>query len=566
MAIVLPSCKDMLDTNSNTYLNTDDNLLQSANDSLYSVIGIVQKMEQLGERYVALGELRGDLMDVTKNASMDLQAVADFTATADNPYLSTKEYYAVINNCNYYLQHVDTSIVSAGRKVMLGEYALVKTLRAWTYLQLGLNFGKVFWIEEPVLTIDDMNRQYPEISVEELVPRLISDIEPFVGLEDYPSYGSINGLSINASLIPVPVMLAELTMWNATFTGSVAEYEKAARLYYHYFTTSSAYRACTQYNQYYDSEFKEISGASTWFSYFTALNETVSCIRYNYNFSESPVIPPLALLCLPSNMSDTYKVQPSQAAISLWNNEIYAFYRSSQKDVVYNYGDLRGNPGSTMATGSYSYASTNEADSLPYITKYGYLRGSSANILYFVNLFREGKMYLRYAEALNMAGKPSLAFAVLKYGLKYEVLTDPAKVSPDEITPFPDYCDFTSDTYSTYSSNRGLHSRGCGNVDYDTVYYAFTPETLNENRAYYGFPETLDTKTDSMQFVNVMICKELGLETAFEGNRFHDLMRLSKVHERLTGKSDFLARWVGRKNPALEAKLENQANWFLPFK
>ena len=261
-------------------------------------------------------------------------------------------------------------------------------------------------------------------------------------------------------------------------------------------------------------------------------------------------------------------IKPSQVGMDLWNNETYFYYREPQKDMFYRKGDLRGFINiDGRPSGSFDYANTNEADSLPYITKYGYPWGRNNTSIYpYVSLFRDGLLYLRYAEALNALEKPSLAFAVLKYGMKSEVLTDTTKIARDEIEPLPPYCNFmTSGSSDSGSNNIGIHSRGNANVDKDTIYYAFTPETLIENRAYYGFPETLNTKMDSILFVNAMICKEYGLETAFEGNRFHDLMRLSETYRDYTGKSDFLAKWVARRNPSLEGKLMNSANWYLPF-
>jgi hypothetical protein len=83
---------------------------------------------------------------------------------------------------------------------------------------------------------------------------------------------------------------------------------------------------------------------------------------------------------------------------------------------------------------------------------------------------------------------------------------------------------------------------------------------LQNNLDYYGFPAQLATKQDSIRFVDAMICKELGLETAFEGNRFHDLMRFSIRKN----DNDFLAKWVGRKNSALTVRLTDRNNWFLP--
>jgi hypothetical protein len=565
----------MLDTKTNSYLNTDDNRLQSPNDSLYSLIGIAKQLQQLGERYVLLGELRGELMSVTNRADIDLQAIADFTATTGNRYVSTREYYAVINNCNYFLQHVDTSIVAGGKRIMLGEYALVKTIRAWTYLQLGLNYGKATWLVNPILDIDEMNQQYEELNLEALVPRLIADILPYLYLQDYPSYGG----DIERSFIPVPILLADLYLWQGAYTGNQADYEAAAWIYYRWFTTwrgvafgtlGSVFSPGWHINLYIDSEFR--NGLFGWSNAYEG-SETVSGIRYNTNISENPNLPPLLVLCSPGNAAESYWIKPSQAAMDLWENEMYAFYRSTQKDVVYTKGDLRGHPaisGYTSPLGSYGYTNTNEADSVPFIAKLGYLvnssMGTSVFLNSFVTLYREGQFYLRYAEALNALGKPSLAFAVLKHGMKAEILTDPTKVAPDEVDPLPGYCDFMDDIFSQYASNFGIHGRGSGNCDYDTIYYAFTPETLLENRAYYGIPAKLDTKADSIAFVNVMICKELGMETAFEGNRFHDLMRLSKQYERWTGKSDFLSKWVGRRNPAAESKLADPANWYLPTK
>ncbi|MDR0732484.1 MAG: hypothetical protein LBF08_00255 [Dysgonamonadaceae bacterium] len=559
--LIFASCADMLDTTDNAYLNTDNNRLNSANDSLYSVAGILKLLQPLGERYILLGELRGDLTETTENADMDMQAIADFTATAENPYLSKREYYAVINNCNYFLRRVDTTIISSGRKVMLGEYAAVKAIRAWTYLQLGLNFGKAVWLTKPLLNIDDMNGDYAELQSETLIDTLIADITPYLNT-DFPSYGEIGNFSASYLLIPVPVLLADLFLWQGAYTGNAFAYARAAQLYYQWFTAQGRTFAPTLFrNTYATADFSSVS--TSWQNMYAGLNaaEHVGVISYNPSFVENPTVYQTAIWCFPSN-NETYMIKPSQAAIHLWQNETYAFYRETQKDVLYVKGDLRG-AHANFQTGSYAYTPINDADSVPYIIKYGYYMPDGMGAVFFPSMiiYRTGLLCLRYAEALNALGKPSLAFAVLKYGMKPETLADAAKVSPDEINPLPPYCDFTNERFSV-PFNRGLHARGSGDAEYDTVYYAFTPQALSENRAYYGLPEKLETRQDSMAFVNVMICKELALETAFEGNRFHDLMRLSKQHERLAGKGDFLAKWVGRRKPALESRLA-AGNWIM---
>ena len=63
------SCEKMMYVESDRYLYVDNNTLDSPNDSVYSLAGILSKMQLLGDQYVLLGELRAELMDVTHNAT-----------------------------------------------------------------------------------------------------------------------------------------------------------------------------------------------------------------------------------------------------------------------------------------------------------------------------------------------------------------------------------------------------------------------------------------------------------------------------------------------------------------
>ena len=565
---VFVSCADLLKVDSDSYLNTEDNRLDSPNDSVYSVVGILKMFRELGDRYFLLGELRGDLMAVTENADMNMQAIANFTATADNPYLSTREFYAVINNCNYFLQQVDTNIVAAGRKVMLGEYSVVKAIRAWTYMQLVLNCGKAVYLNEPILTIDDMNKDYPIMSPPQLIETLLTDMLDYIDEAIYPSYGGIN----RKLFVSGPMVAGELLLWMGAYTGNPAYYERAAEIYYRYIYDNRYLRGGGNYcNRYVDSNFEEILTAYAWNAIFYEDEEKISQILYSVNPSEVLNYPSIMRLTYPEitgNEIFQYMVKPSQAAMDLWGNETYTHYNQTTRELFYTKGDLRGlcNRGAYDPLGSYYYA--DQEGTLPCIAKFGYiiqLSGSYSfnNYMPEITLYRAGKMYLRYAEALNGLGKPSLAFAVLKYGLRNEILSDSTKINPDELDPLPAYCDFTNSRFSIdggATPQSGMHTRGSGFADQDTLYYAFTEETLLVNSAYYGFPDHLASKQDSIRFVDAMICKELGLETAFEGNRFHDLMRFSIR----SGGEEFLAKWVGRRDPALTTVLMNRDNWYLP--
>ena len=107
---VLVSCGDLLDQKSDRVIYSDKEHLNNASDTLYSVIGIMNKIQALADRTVLLGELRGDLVDVRSNTSADLREISNFSVSTDNQYNSPRDYYMVINNCNYFLANADTAL------------------------------------------------------------------------------------------------------------------------------------------------------------------------------------------------------------------------------------------------------------------------------------------------------------------------------------------------------------------------------------------------------------------------------------------------------------------------
>jgi hypothetical protein len=255
----------------------------------------------------------------------------------------------------------------------------------------------------------------------------------------------------------------------------------------------------------------------------------------------------------------SYQLKPSNAAVTVWDTQVYAFLENNATaldEPVYTFGDLRGTVKvAGSASGIYtetnsppgydgylfqSYARfvTAESDTLPFIIRYG-----DWNLSY---IYRTGSVYLRYAEALNRLGKSTMAFAILKYGASNVVFDNPALVNAEEASPLPAYCNFPPAIFGTTLNTevKGMHSRGSGR---------------SERNAFYIIPAGVDTA----RFVDEKICEEMAMESAFEGNRFHDLMRFAKYYG-----NDFLANRVanrrGVEDAALKAKLMTEQNWYLP--
>jgi len=134
--------------------------------------------------------------------------------------------------------------------------------------------------------------------------------------------------------------------------------------------------------------------------------------------------------------------------------------------------------------------------------------------------------------------------AVLKYGLNSTNLNQYVPVSEKGSTILP-YINFND---SRFSNNIGIRMRGLGNMNTDTTFFRI-PRLASMN--------------DSVQYVDDLIQKELALETAFEGNRFQDLMRFALRRK----EPDYLAKIVAEKHTSNKAsfleKLSHEENWYI---
>lgn len=234
-ALFMSSCEDMLEIDTTRVDNEFNDL--TLNDSVYSVLGIIKSVQNIADRHVLLGELRGDLVVTNPGkAVMDIQGISNFEFDLNNPYLAVKDYYSIINNCNVFLARVDTTIERSNQKLMLREYVAVKSLRAWTYLQLAINYGSVPYFTEPVLThhaATDIMAQ-PMKSRDEIVSLLIEDLTPYENPRLYPMPVwegiKVGGLNMHtASLfMPIRALLGELHLWR----GNPGDYRLAANYFY----------------------------------------------------------------------------------------------------------------------------------------------------------------------------------------------------------------------------------------------------------------------------------------------------------------------------------------------
>ena len=222
------SCADMFDIDSTRVVTSDKHTLSTSADSAYSTLGVLQCMREIADRYIILGEVRGDLIEINEYTKTSIRNLAEFNFDDENEYLNVRDYYAVINNCNYILAKMDTTIAHNNERVMIDEYAAVLGVRAWTYMQLAINHGKVPYYLNPITTVAGSEEDYPVLDIKELAAELIPQLLPYVEY-DLPVFVSSTSIT-NRIYPPLKLVVADLYLWSG-------DYLNASKTYWEYLTT-----------------------------------------------------------------------------------------------------------------------------------------------------------------------------------------------------------------------------------------------------------------------------------------------------------------------------------------
>ena len=563
--LALSSCEDMLSPESDMVMYEEDNTLSSVNDTLYSVMGVVHLMQQVADRTNLLGEVRADLVQVTPAATTDLQALANSLTSTDNAYNRPEDFYAIVNNCNYFIQTADTGYTKYNQKVFEREMAVMHTYRAWAYLQLVTTYGEIPFYTHFLGTqasAEEVMRQ-PRQGIKAVCDWLIDDLQPFISTYEL-EYGVMNTISSRYFFIPVRVILGELCLW-------AGRYQEAAQYYHDFIADLDHPRPISRSEAYwFNNENPTTSYVNGYTSIFSRIdNETITIIPMENNVFDGTISHLEDLYCSTSDNDYFYELTWSEALVQLSADQAYYYEyedpNTHARDTVCmttdsvksiypdrkRHGDLRL---FTLVNQSSVGTGTKYNDTYQTIRKHSNENG-------FVTLYRLATIYLHYAEALNRAGFPAAAFAILKYGL----CDDNTKRPEGDVIPAYERSNagtlfaFRNSVF-TKNNTWGIHSRGCGDSFANPEYMLPMPANALASAA--------DTIAFQQPLVEDYIVNELALETCFEGQRFYDLMRVALRRNDPAYLANPIAQRIDPQHPdeELRARLMDQKNWYLPLK
>ena len=615
----LGSCEDMLEPTSDYVIYENGSHLKTPADTATSLIGIIYKLQAIGDRTNLLGEVRGDLVTLTTQASADLRALANFEVTDENKYNSPRDYYAVINNCNYYLAYADTNAYdNRGNQIFAKEMAQVRSIRAWAYLQLALNYGKVPFYTNPLLTEQDANDVSLDVKdrkdIEAICDYFINDLKPYSNTE-WPVLHKVGNLLMANCYFPVDMVLGDLYLWKASCQGTDAGrayYREAAKCYFRWIMDKRNVGDGFSKPVYYPnrklawwSEFYSSTGTSYGFSYslpgqspsiygtetftFIPMDSAASQgyysevqTLYNSSTTEDGALITSTNFCItPSLHMQEISRSQSYSFLDKENRPIDVIPDEIEESPVLE-GDLR--LGAQWRTRTFN------------ITTGGTANKFTMQNLYKVNqrhigIYRECDVWLRLAEALNNGGFPRMAYAILATGISKDVVDDSVSVyCNDADLAFLNELNSANNYFNVFKTRNGrlgeeggsvteafntvgVHSRGYAELDPDYAYPMVDSLDKDGNRVngYVGQSRkdwAYLNLAEEQARVDSMIINENALESCFEGKRFYDLIRFAKRYRNNAWVADPVSKREGKENRdgSLYNKLMVESNWFLNWK
>ncbi|TJZ61799.1 RagB/SusD family nutrient uptake outer membrane protein [Sphingobacterium olei] len=567
VGVNLSSCSKFLEVEPKEVL-TEDQMYRDIFDADAAVIGVYGKFLGLAEQHVLWNELRADLLTVTPQADPYLHELSlnDVTAiSANNPYVNPRKFYEVILTCNDVLKNF--TAMRNENKLDVDQYSArysdIMAVRTWIYLQLGVHFGKVPYVTDPLENMDEVLDQskYSFMEFNQLLPKLIADMEAIPSKRIYNTDESlrlsVDGFIMERFFINKYALLGDLYLWHNDYTKAADAYKNVMTYYdnqgnddwtFNYYKLKE--RSVTDNNDlsigYLRNREQDVrtfinSKTQGWRSMFSRTqdgiwnSEWVWTLPFSSNFGQgNPFIRYFAI------NGGEYLLKPSQEIIDQWDNQ------TQWNGVPYD---------------GRKVLSVADADGMPVVTKYldqytalgtlvpidQYNKGGK----WF--LYRAAKLHLRFAEAANRDGKHKVAYALLNNGIRTNYDNSASSDKTDlQQTQLPWPYDFDARMgqvpyfRGVWHRNEGIRGR------------AYLRNRVIENPA------------DSLIHIENYLVEESALEQAFEGSRWEDLLRIALRRSDPAYLADKVYNKLSKDgNPnadAVRSKLMQQENWYLPFR
>lgn len=601
------ACEDFMNPEQELVLHeanipADEVELRSASLGLYAI------QQELVDQMIVLGELRGDLLKVTKNADTDLREVYNFQISPTNRYANPTNFYKLIAASNKILRILENKYPEltnpesdlSNPHRMYGEAICMKS---WAYFNAARIFNEIPYIPESLTDISEIDEYvnssgtYVDSTFIDYHPNGFDNGDTVVKVYEYTEKRFMNQDAIIKRVIKeiedrVRVVGVDYSLnkdnsreditWEVTIWNEYAKHCLLGQMYLHlgdYTQAMKNFNVILTGTPNLRYGLDNSASYDNWKRILTDidLNEHIFTLWFgksDLSFQQNNL-----QYYFSAKSPNIHAIQPTRKAVELWETA-WRF-----KDISIDISDpdqtrtiSPGVPGDYYRGAGVSYA---------YIKNGEIMDNSSMEYMLDLKLRDNQNELIEYMEGVDTVvykytiGKDPFAhdanFMIYRaagihlYAAEiYANWVYMAGGLPRQyLTRAENY--IYNGNYQGNDNQLGVAGRvGLGDirgisVDNDVI-YEFHPY----NNEVIGY-QRISTTLEKQLYLEEVILKERARELAFEGERFYDIVRVARRRNKLgEDGSAFLANTIAEKFPASEreymrAYLQNSENWYLPF-
>ena len=157
-SVALVSCSDFFEPTTDDEFNGDDGF--TSNTEMYTgFLGIMTKLQAVGDKEILLTETRGELIEPTDNSSSELIALYNYDQNLqNNQYANPASYYEVVIACNDYLKNMEQYKQNPNANSEAWEALVASTVRTkvWAYKTLAEIYGQAVWFDDAITEVTEI--------------------------------------------------------------------------------------------------------------------------------------------------------------------------------------------------------------------------------------------------------------------------------------------------------------------------------------------------------------------------------------------------------------------------
>lgn len=524
-ALAIGGCSDFFDADTDDMLNNEDYI--SEESEIYSgYIGILTKMQEIGDKSIYLYETRGELIEPTTTAPRELYSLYNYdTDLTGNTYANPAGYYELVNACNDYM--VRLKDYKENHKL---EQNIYKTLisgslriKAWTFLTIAKLYGEVVWVDKPMNSLRDLSK-FKTLEFDDAIKacKNLLDIgyDNVDGKTEFSQYTGNSFISwSNATETadrteyglydrmtpPYFALYGEICLWLGKYQTCINVIQ--SRMNNDYQATSNTSVAWLR-NPMLLGKFGDFWGGDQPHNY-----ESVSAIIYSYKNNQNNEL----VKHFDADYPNKYWLAPSETSINRFKDNNFASLGSSRNE------DFRYKRTFRETNGNWTICKFRPSTN----------REAFRNDIY-IYTYRGVDLYFMMAEAFNQLGNTEAVNALINYGVEHykaEFETSEDNVLSGTWNGFTPHWTTGTTTYTSREGLSQLSARKYGDVGIRGCEY-----TQYSGEDPYSFSED--------KFENdEMLLKEMMLEMACEGKVYPAMIRMARRYN----DPSIMAKYIGEK-------------------